>query len=133
VFWLLLCQSHDFPLSRWWIGFGALLRIYARLGVQLVILGFVGPRILQIGSSQAVLSFLSKSSIEERHELVCSLFRSSIFCSAPSVFLKDVAVRLALPYGQKLSKALLVSLGFLWGVPRSGSYHFWMEFGFMRL
>jgi hypothetical protein len=49
-----------FLQSRWWIGFDALLHSYARLGVQLVILGFVGPRILQIGSSQSVVSLLSR-------------------------------------------------------------------------
>jgi hypothetical protein len=51
---------HDFHLSWRWIGVDALLLIYARLGIQLVALGFVGPRICRFGSSQAALSFLSR-------------------------------------------------------------------------
>jgi hypothetical protein len=86
---------------------------YARLGVRLVILGFVA-RILQIGSSQSVLSLLSRQGGEFHgaapRASVAVLFRSSTLPSAPSVVLKDVVIHLALPPDQKLPEALLVSL-----------------------
>jgi hypothetical protein len=79
-----------------------------------VILGFVVPQILQIGSSQSVLSFLSRQGGEFHGAAPCASL--AVLLGLPSSLLllqfvlKDVAIHLAHPYVQKLPKALSVSL-----------------------